>query len=109
MGIREVKGTERGADPLPLSSTEVATGLELQAYLRLNSVHVEARHGMTITFFTGAKFLYPFVASIVEFNTYFLSNFFARRLLRSIFSAFVLLLCHKHSTSRYTLVQNLLL
>jgi hypothetical protein len=47
MGIREVKGTERGADPPPLCSTEVATGLELQAYLRLNSVRVEARHGIT--------------------------------------------------------------
>jgi len=64
MGIREGRGTERGADPPPLSSTEVVTGLELQAYVRLNSVRVEARHGMTITFFTGGKFLYPFSVSI---------------------------------------------
>ena len=33
----------------------------------------------------------------VEFNTLFRNNFFARRLVRSIFTAFVLLLWHKHT------------
>jgi hypothetical protein len=43
-----IKRPERGADHPPPSNTEVADGLEL--YLRLPSVPVYARDGVTFTF-----------------------------------------------------------